>query len=609
MKKLDKITHDMAERKLADDIIAKEQKLNKMLLDSLPHPAMLIRCKDKVVLAANSVAFAIGVKVGGQCWRDFGKAAFISQKDKELLKKYPDYVPAEYGVRCSFCQGDECFSEVPKQNNPEIRTFDKIWDVYWIKVDEDIYLHYAIDITEHKRAEEEIESQAKFPSENPYPVLRIHGDGTVQYANKASEPLLKAKDSGVGRPAPKEWRRLVKAVLASGRVAREEAEHDGHVFAFRAVPIVESGYVNFYGVDITERKEVEETLKRERDNFISIFEVMEDGVYIVDQQYDIQYVNPSLQKEYGPWKGVKCYTYFHDRTEICPWCPNQKVFAGETVRWEWYSEKNGKTYDLIDTPLKSSDGRILKLEIFRNITERKQAEKKLAGYQHQLRAMSSKLLLAEDHQRRQIAAKLHDSIGQDLALSMLKLDTLKKSVSSKDIAAELDKVKKTLEKTIQDTRTLSFDLSSPTLYRFGFVRAIEQWISEQVQGKHGIKAAFVENGKIGPLDEDVGIVLFQAAREVLINVIKHARAKSVKVSIRPTDGKIETIIEDDGAGFDTSEIGSFVHKSSGFGLFNIRERLNYLGGDIKIESRPGHGTRITLIAPLQIEENRGRQQI
>ena len=63
---------------------------------------------------------------------------------------------------------------------------------------------------------------AKFSTENPYPVLRIHRDGTVLYANKASEGLLKAKDSAVGKPAPQEWRRLVKEVLASGCVAREE---------------------------------------------------------------------------------------------------------------------------------------------------------------------------------------------------------------------------------------------------------------------------------------------------------------------------------------------------------------------------------------------------
>jgi PAS domain S-box-containing protein len=126
--------------------------------------------------------------------------------------------------------------------------------------------------------------------------------------------------------------------------------------------------------DITERKQGEKQLRYERNKLMSVFNAMKDGVYIVNQQYDVEYINPVLEKEYGPWKGRKCYNYFHDREEICPWCPNQKVFAGETVRWEWYSFKNKRTYDLIDTPLRNPDGSILKLEIFRDITERKQAE-------------------------------------------------------------------------------------------------------------------------------------------------------------------------------------------------------------------------------------------
>ena len=125
---------------------------------------------------------------------------------------------------------------------------------------------------------------------------------------------------------------------------------------------------------LTSLKEREDAVRNERDKLIRVFETMEDGVYIVNQRYDIEYLNPVLLKEFGPFEGRKCYEYFHDRKEVCPWCPNQRVFAGETVRWEWFYPKNKKTYDLLDTPRKNPDGSISKLEISRDITERKRME-------------------------------------------------------------------------------------------------------------------------------------------------------------------------------------------------------------------------------------------
>ncbi len=107
--------------------------------------------------------------------------------------------------------------------------------------------------------------------------------------------------------------------------------------------------------DTNGRKRSEEALLSERNKLRSVFEAMEDGVYIVNQQHDIQYANPVIEKDFGPWQGCKCYQYFHDRKKACPWCKNEQVFAGKTVRWEWYSTKNQKTYDLIDTPLKNPD--------------------------------------------------------------------------------------------------------------------------------------------------------------------------------------------------------------------------------------------------------------
>jgi diguanylate cyclase (GGDEF)-like protein/PAS domain S-box-containing protein len=129
--------------------------------------------------------------------------------------------------------------------------------------------------------------------------------------------------------------------------------------------------------NITERKKAEERLLYEKNKFLSILDTMQDGVYIVNQEYDIEYINPVLKKEFGAVVGHKCYEYFHSRKKVCPMCKNNEVFAGNVIRWEWFSTVNQKSYDIIDTPLKNPDGSISKLALCRDITLRKKMEEKL----------------------------------------------------------------------------------------------------------------------------------------------------------------------------------------------------------------------------------------
>lgn len=110
-----------------------------------------------------------------------------------------------------------------------------------------------------------------------------------------------------------------------------------------------------------------------RDSFRNILEAVSDGIYIVNRNCDIEYVNPVIEREFGKVEGRKCHEYFHDRTEPCPWCKNETVFNGGSVRWEWHSAKTGKTYDLFDTPIVNADGTVSKFEIFHDITDYKKA--------------------------------------------------------------------------------------------------------------------------------------------------------------------------------------------------------------------------------------------
>ena len=104
-----------------------------------------------------------------------------------------------------------------------------------------------------------------------------------------------------------------------------------------------------------------------------------------------------------------------------------------------------------------------------------------------------------------------------------------------------------------------------------------------------------------PLDDDIRAVLFRNVRELLINVVKHAHAQKVKVSIRSVDGDIRVNIEDDGVGFEPVKMKAMAAKSNKFGLFSIRERLEQLGGLIEVNSAPGRGTGILMTAPLKCE--------
>lgn len=235
-----------------------------------------------------------------------------------------------------------------------------------------------------------------------------------------------------------------------------------------------------------------------------------------------------------------------------------------------------------------------------DITGHKRAEEQLLLYQAQLRSLASDLVSVQEQERRRIAMDLHDRIGQTLAVSKMALGTLRASASSAELAEPLEDVRRLIDRAIQDTRSLTFELSPPVLHELGLEAAIE-WLAEQVQDRHAVRVEVEGDGQRKLLEDDVRDLLFRAVQELLVNVVKHAQARHARVSTRREGGEIRIEVEDDGVGVEVSQADFRPDANGGFGLFNIRERLAYVGGSLRINSEPGMGTRVVLEAPLKRE--------
>ena len=233
------------------------------------------------------------------------------------------------------------------------------------------------------------------------------------------------------------------------------------------------------------------------------------------------------------------------------------------------------------------------------IDERRRSQEMLGTYHSKLRRLSSELLLAEEKERRRIAIELHDRIGQSLAVSKMRLDALAAGRPDGDEVSKIMEISRLLGGTIADTRTLTFELSPPILYEFGLASALE-WLSEKFGREHDLAVSFRSEGETPPpVDLQSSIMVFQAARELLFNIVKHAQAAEARIRMMTEGPTLRVEIQDDGRGFAAASENPGMARDMGFGLFSIRERLGNLGGRLEIDSQPGRGTRATLICPLK----------
>ncbi|MHB8995488.1 MAG: MASE3 domain-containing protein [Armatimonadota bacterium] len=229
-------------------------------------------------------------------------------------------------------------------------------------------------------------------------------------------------------------------------------------------------------------------------------------------------------------------------------------------------------------------------------TVQHEAEQELRRSQAALRRLASELSLAEERERRRIATEIHDNLSQTLAIASMKAAMLEQACGE-ETAAQVAELRSLLSSAVADTRSVTFELSPPILYQVGLEAAI-RWLGEQTQERHGIEFHMIDDGRPRTVTEDVRTVLFQSMREIFANMIKHAKASTVTVRLDTLQNRLLARVEDDGVGFDTAKANWKSGQKAGFGLFNIQERLDYLGGSLEIDSAPGRGTRTTLTVPL-----------
>lgn len=228
------------------------------------------------------------------------------------------------------------------------------------------------------------------------------------------------------------------------------------------------------------------------------------------------------------------------------------------------------------------------------LSESRRREQENRAYRDRLKGLAGELAAAEERHRRETASALHDSIGHPLALGLMKL---RQAIPCCPEQARemLEQACVLFEQTIQQTRSLTLQLGPPILYELGLEPACE-WLAEQFQANHGLEVEVNDDGQEKPLDEQTRALLFSVVRELLVNIVKHAHARRVRIEIGRTDRCIRIVVEDDGVGFDPSGLG---HHTGGLGLFNVRERVGQLDGHLRIESEPGRGTRVSVEVPLQ----------
>jgi PAS domain S-box-containing protein len=380
-------------------------------------------------------------------------------------------------------------------------------------------------------------------------------------------------------------------------------------------------------LDITERKQGEEQVRRSRRLFAELLERSPFGIYVVDASFRIAHMNSGSQN--GAFRNVRpvigrdfsdamrilwpepvaaeiisCFRHTLETGEpyYSPSFTNPRHDLGIVESYEWELHRmmlpDGQygviCYYFDSTKLRNAE---LALQEANATLEKKVAERtqELAQRAAQLRALTGELTLAEQRERSRLADVLHDHLQQVLVAAKFRLTMLGKGRD--DVVRQAAKeTEGLLDESISASRSLTAELSPPILRQAGLSEGL-QWLARRMADTQGLSVD-LQLSECEPLPDDLKILLFQSIRELLFNVVKHAETRSAVVDLRCVDGSLLVTVSDQGAGFDPVAMPLAGEGGRGFGLLGIQERLGFMGGILKIESSPGHGSRFVLSVPV-----------
>lgn len=229
--------------------------------------------------------------------------------------------------------------------------------------------------------------------------------------------------------------------------------------------------------------------------------------------------------------------------------------------------------------------------------ERERQREVRRKYEGQLRLLASELAQAEQRERDRMAQVLHDHLQQLLVAAKFQVRSLVKfRMLNPTVASRFEVLEDLLMQAIHACRSFAVELS-PAVLELGLGPALK-WLAGWMNEKHGLEVNVRVRGDCGRIDREMQLLLFQSAQELLLNVVKHANVNDAELRVSAISGKrARLIVRDLGTGFDVNALTREKGASPSFGLFSLKQRLELIGGKLRICSRPGFGARIDLILP------------